>query len=131
MGKRVVHSFSGKHLFSFIYIFIVSLLDEFSPCSVSRPCKDLTCKQDWPKDTISKWLIMQTPAALEILGLALAWCLLDPPACICEVLALLGATELEMPQEWLLLVSGKSDKPLGGVARDCGGGRHLGLVPSS
>lgn len=73
MVKHLVHSFLGN------IIFTVSLPDEFSPCSVSRPCKDLRCKQDWPKDIISKWIIMQTSAVLEILGLALACCLLDLP----------------------------------------------------
>lgn len=77
--KHLLHSFSRSIRSLSLDTFIISLPDEFSPYPVSRPWEDLTHTQDWPKDVISKWLIMQTPAVLDALGFALACCLLDLP----------------------------------------------------
>lgn len=58
--------------------------------------------QEWPKDIISEWLIMQTPAVLDKLGLALAGCPLFLPDCVCKIFAFLDAMELGMPLQWPL-----------------------------
>lgn len=71
---------------------------------------------------------MQTPAVLDEPSSASAYCLLSPPDRVCKAFALLGSLELGMPLEWPLLVSGKSDKSLGVVAGDCGGGWPLGSL---
>lgn len=53
--KHLAYTFSRSILCCSLCTFIISLPDEFSPCSVSRSYKDLTPHQDWPKDTIVKW----------------------------------------------------------------------------
>lgn len=69
-----------------------------APHSLSRPYKDLPQNQDGPKDSISKWLIMQTPAGLDAHDLALAGWLLDPPALVCKAFTLLGVQSWGCPE---------------------------------
>ena len=53
---------------------------------------------DGPKDSISKWLIMQTPAGLDAHDLALAGWLLDPPELVCKAFTLLGVQSWGCPE---------------------------------
>lgn len=63
-----------------------------------RPYKHLPQNQDGPKDSISKWLITQTPAGLMQYDLALAGSASDPPGPCLQSLYFAGVCRAGLPE---------------------------------